>query len=49
MILGIKSKKFKIKSQYSKKGEVTIFVVVSANTYPAQTVLTVKANVKESK
>ena len=30
-----------------KSGEVTIFVVVSANTYPAQTILTVKAKVKE--
>ena len=32
-----------------KNGEVTIYVIVSANTYPAQTVLTVKANVKERK
>ena len=32
-----------------KKGEAIIHVIVSANTYPAQTVLTVKAKVKERK
>jgi len=31
----------------NKNGEVTIFVVVTANTYPAQTVLTLKANVRQ--
>ena len=33
----------------NKSGEVTTYVVVGANTYPAQTVLTIKANVKERK
>jgi len=33
----------------NKNGEVTIYVVVSANTHPAQTVLTIKANVVKQK